>query len=84
MIGSVIGDAAFGATLLVCYPVIGWIALTVAGAAVAGAVSYGVKVGAEAVWDGCESGYFKEKAAQFGRWIYADLKYLGEHIMNSD
>lgn len=83
-IGAVAGDMALGATILACCPVVGWVVLAVAGATVAGFVSYQTKDVAERVWDGVESGYVKEKLLQFGRWIYDDFKLLGEHIMKSD
>lgn len=83
-IGSLAGDMALGATILVCYPVIGWVVLAVAGAALAGYVSYQTKDLSERVWDSVDTPYVREKIYQFGRWIYEDFKYLGEHIMNND
>jgi hypothetical protein len=83
-IGTLAGDATLGAAILVCYPVIGWVVLVVAGATVAGFVSYQTKEVSERVWDAFESGYVKEKIFELGRWIYDDFKFLGEQIARSD
>ncbi len=80
-IGTLAGDAALGAAILVCYPVIGWVVLIVAGAAVAGYISYQTKEVSERVWDAFESGYVKEKALQLGSKIFDEFKYLGEELM---
>jgi hypothetical protein len=82
-IGTIAGDAALGAAILVCYPVIGWVVLVIAGAAIAGYVSYQTKDVAERVWDGVESGYVKDQVYEYAEWIYNEFKSLGSQIAES-
>ena len=51
VIGSLAGDAAVGATLLICSPVLGWVLVVVTGVAVGGYIGYKAKGLLEEVWD---------------------------------
>lgn len=83
-IGTLAGDAALGAVILVCYPIIGWVVLVIAGAALAGYVSYQTKDVAERVWDAVESGYVNDRVYEFAGWIFDEFKYLGQQIIKND
>lgn len=51
LIGTLAGDAALGATILIASPVLGWVCLIVAGVAVGALITYHSKSLFEEVWD---------------------------------
>lgn len=84
VIGAAAGDLALGTAILVCYPVIGWVVLFVAGAALAGYVSYQTKDLAQQVWESETGGYIRGKASEFAGWIWDEFKLLGQQIIAND
>lgn len=54
VIGAIAGDAAAGATLLICSPVVGWVIVLVAGVTAAGFIAYKTKQATEGIWDFAE------------------------------
>ncbi|MCE5316494.1 MAG: hypothetical protein LLG04_03915 [Parachlamydia sp.] len=76
VLGSLAGDAAIGATLLVCSPVIGWIIVVVTGVAVAGYVGYKAKGLLEEVWDMAEDigSTAYQEAAKAANLVHEELK----------
>lgn len=76
VIGSLVGDAAIGTTILVCSPVIGWVVLLVAGVAIGGYVSYKSKSAAEGIWDLAEdvSGKIATETSKAMEWTHEWFK----------
>jgi hypothetical protein len=83
-IGAVAGDITLGATILICYPIIGWVVLAVAGLAVASYFSSETKELSGKIYDGYQSGYIDKKASEFFQWIYEQYVMLGQYISSEN
>ena len=72
MLGTLAGDAAVGATILICSPVIGWVVLIVTGIVVAGFITYYSKQVVEWAYDMAEytGGVIAREADKALQWTH--------------
>lgn len=76
-LGTLVGDAGLSAGVLLFMPIIGWVALTVAGLAVTGYVAYKASQAVETLWDKYGDDVCNE-ISSIATYVYNDVKSAWE------